>query len=76
MLRDRLPERKDPLGIAVVGVVEVNLSFHLVFHELGEREVRFSQVALDDPFPLLLQLPDVRADLEGILGIDESDPLR
>jgi hypothetical protein len=73
---DRPPQGQDPLGIAVVGVVEVDLSLHLVFHELRDGEVWFSQVAFDDPLSLFLQLTDIRADLEGVLGINESDALR
>ena len=71
----RLAQRQDPLGVAVVGVVQVDLPLHLVLDDLRDREVRLAQVAFDHSLALLLEQTDVRPDLEGILGIDESDAL-
>jgi hypothetical protein len=58
-----------------VGVIEVDLPLHLVLDGLGDGKVRLPQVAPDDPFALFLELPDIGSDLEGVLGVDESDPL-
>ena len=62
----RLAQRQDPLGVAVVGVVQVDLPLHLVLDELRDGKVRLAQVALDHPLALLLEQTDVRPDLEGI----------
>ena len=75
MLGDRFPEGEDALRVAVVGVVEVDLPLHLVLDGLRDGKVRLAQVALDDPLALFLELADIRSDLEGVLGVDESDSL-
>jgi hypothetical protein len=59
-----------------MGVVQIDLPLHLFFDELGDRKIRFAEVALDDPLPLLFDLPDVWADLECVFGVDEAHALR
>jgi hypothetical protein len=70
MLRNGFAKRQNSLGIAVMGIVEINLSLDLFLDVLGDREIRFSQITFDDPFPLIFEESDLRSNLKGVLCID------
>jgi len=63
-------ERQYPLGIAIMGVVEVNLSLDLLFNVLGHGKIGLPEVALDNLLPLVFEGPDLGSDLKGTLCID------
>ena len=67
---DRLAERQDALRIDIVSHVEVDAPLHFVGDVLRQAEIRLADVALDDPVPGLLDRPDIRPDLERVLGAD------
>jgi hypothetical protein len=75
MLRDSFAKRQNSLRIAVMGIVEINLSLDLFLDVLGHRKIRFSQIALDDLFPTILQPLDLWPYFERVLCIDESNIL-
>ena len=74
--RDGRPEGRDPLGITVMGVIEVDLAFDLLLDESGDRKIRLTQIALDDLPSLRLQRTDIRSYLERILAVDTPCPVR
>jgi hypothetical protein len=57
-------------------IVKVKLSLHLFFDKVWNRKVGLSQIAFDHPLSLLLDGPDLRSDLKGVLRIDEAGSLR
>jgi hypothetical protein len=73
---DGLPKRENALGVAIVGIIQVDLTLHLVLDMLRNGEIGFSQVALDHLLPLVFEELDLGAYLEGVLRINQSNSLR
>jgi len=75
VLGNGLPERKDALGIAVVGIVQIDLALHLVLDMLRDGEIGFPQIAFDHLLPLIFEELDLGTHLESVLRINKSDSL-
>jgi hypothetical protein len=63
-------KRQYPLRIAIMGVVEVNLSLDLVLNVLGHGKIGLPEIAFDNLLPLVFEGPDLGSDLKGTFCID------
>jgi len=70
LLRNGFAKRENSLRIAVMGIVEINLSLDLFLDVLWHRKIGFPEIALDDLFPLILETLNLWTYLESTFCID------
>ena len=58
-----------------MGVARVELAFDLIADVSGKLEVGLADVAADHAVAFRLDLPDARADGEGVFGVDEPNTI-
>jgi hypothetical protein len=76
MFGNGLPKGENALGIAIVGVVQIDLTLHFILDMLRDGEIGFPKIAFDHLLPLIFEELDLGAYFEGILRINQSDSLR
>jgi hypothetical protein len=76
MVRNRGPKGKQSLGIAIMSIVEVDLSLYLVLDKLRNGKVGLSEVAFHDFLALFFDCRYMGTYLESILRADQSNTFR
>jgi hypothetical protein len=59
-----------------VGIIQVDLTLHLVLDMLWDGEIGFSEIAFDHLLSLIFERLDLGAYFEGVFRINQSDSLR
>ena len=74
-VRDRFAQGENALGVVVMRHVVVDLPLYLLRDVAREGKVRLTDVAPHDVMTVVLDLLDVRPDLEGVFGVDHSNAI-
>ena len=70
---DGFAKGQNTLGIAVVSVAVVELTFDLLGDVLRQIKIRLAQIEFDDLRALRFEPCDMGPDLESVLGVDKSE---